>query len=224
MQFAISKKYYFNTNAQMDIIGNISAYLKNHNFNEIIYLDECMSSFDMNDILLVPPKSSIRSCQQIYNKSGYTNWNVKVRSYIWRLIENLYGECNRTITQNKIATTTAIIIDEVLKNNNQFFFCTNKVCRGNNVMTEMEVAFRGYSLNEVRYFYKSLLSHILKIKTTIIEVPTIFSWSEVSIAFRGVNGEKYGALGFIKKEILCLSRDVTKPVCILGLPLATFMN
>lgn len=225
MQFSILNAKQPVGNSEVVAISRISAFLKANGIRQLHYDGNVMSSFDMNDLLLVPPNSPIRLSQAVVSEHGQSKWNREVIQYIWRLQKEKYGVYNENITMNRIATTTAIMINEAIETKGTPFYCIQEVQRGEQTMMEMEIAFIGDSLAETNAFYQSLLANIVNAPLYYHRIPTHFSWASAAIAFRGVNGEKLGAVGYVRDEILRASEYMGfrshEGVCMLGLPLKT---
>ena len=100
----------------------------------------------MNDLLLVPPSSPIRLCQKVIDQESSTSWSDEVVRYINSLNSALYGYCKDSISMNRIATTTAVIINDILTSRNETPFCyIQSVLRGSEESTELEIAFPNFS-------------------------------------------------------------------------------
>ena len=123
MQFAIKKEYCPYSCGEIEVLSRIIEFLNTKNIvlkkNKSIFL----SSFDMNDLLLVPPSSPIRLCQKVVDQESSTSWSDEVVRYINSLNSDLYGYCNQSISMNRIATTTAVVINDILTSQNDTPFC-----------------------------------------------------------------------------------------------------
>ena len=184
-----------------------------------------MSSFDMNDLLLVPPSSPIRFCQVVSSPIGTTSWSDGVVNYINNLNTELYGCCCETNTLNRIATTTAIMINELLVSSDVTpFYCVKSVQRGSDTITELEIALPNCSFENILSFHKELVEAVLNDSVEYNVIPTHFSWAEAAVAFR-YRDMKFGAIGYVNRDLLRINpvfNDAISNCCIMGVPLKTF--
>lgn len=221
MQFAIKKEYCPYSCVEIEVVSRIIEFLSTKNVvlkkNKSIFL----SSFDMNDLLLVPPSSPIRLCQKVIGQESSTSWSDEVVRYINSLNSDLYGYYKESISMNRIATTTAVIINDILTSRNETPFCyIQSVLRGSEESTELEIAFPNFSFESVLLFHKELVEFVLRDSLKYNVISTHFSWAEAAVAFR-YNGMKLGAIGYLNNDLLRINPlyDKDSFCCIMGVPL-----
>jgi len=231
MQFALKNNYSSGKCLEISVLKRIVDFLSCNGIEKYVSQNNEMSSFNMNDLLLVPPHSPIRLSQTVIRKETMncdSSKNFDIYNYIYTLHDELYGCHEDNFAINYIATTTALIIDRVLnQETNTSFFCYNEVERGNKKLKELEIALYDFTFPQAKMFYDKLLNYVLRKSIDFVTVPTFFSWADAAVAFRSSDRKiKYGAMGFIKKEITCLRKINIgdAPICIIGLPLKTLFK
>ena len=65
MYFSIKNEFRPNSCKEIVVLKRLVDFLENQHIKRIIFNKEDMCSFDMNDLLLVSPRSSIRSIQKV---------------------------------------------------------------------------------------------------------------------------------------------------------------
>lgn len=224
MQFAIKKEYRPYNCCEIEVLSRIIEFLNTKKIPLKENKSNFMPSFDMNDLLLVPPSSPIRLCQKVVAQESSTSWDDEVVRYINSLNQNLYGCCKESISMNRVATTTAVVINDLLTSQNIApFYYMQSVLRGTEESTELEIAFPNRSFESVLLFHKELVEYVLRDSLEYDVVPTHFSWAEAAVAFR-YNGMKFGAIGYVNNDMLRINPlfDKDSNCCIMGIPLKSF--
>ncbi|MFI3166490.1 MAG: hypothetical protein R3Y32_00055 [Bacillota bacterium] len=223
MQISLNINSNANINAEIDIIGKIISYLNNSSmgWERVPCLDKHMDSFSMNDLLLVDPDANIIKKQVINKNCTDTLWEASIQSKIASILNKKYQRSGSNLTENEIATTTAVLINKVLKMKILTnLYCINVVNRGR-LIIEFELMFLDEKMEDILEFYNGLLSVLLNCEIEYELIPTYFTWAQTAVALRTVNsGKSFGALGFVRCELLGINSLIGKKnVCLLGIPI-----
>ena len=225
MNFSIKKEYSKKGISELTVLARLIKFLSAKNISCLSSEGETMSTFDMNDLLLVPPTSPIRLCQDVVSTGALPTWDEETVKYVGELNRKLYGKVSGVITENKIATTTAVMINELLRSPSPSpFYCIRSVTRGSDVSLELEIALPDFTLDSVLAFHRELTVAALGKEYDFDVIPTYFSWSEAALAFR-YGGMRFGAIGYVNGDLLRINPALSgedSNACIMGVPLKTF--
>lgn len=211
------------SNKTFDVIANCEKFLFCNGFSANYYDKSDMNNFDQNDLLLLPCDHPVRKNQQNSEKNLKSEYNLTQRRYVYDLHQKLYGKHTQLSTTQKIATTTAILVNDILKDRiTSDSYCIYQSTRSDKrQFIEMELALFDRTIESVTFFYQRMIEFVLSSKLNLYGVPTYFSWGSFSMKFINPSHPqvRFGAMGYVRSELLKLSsKNTNKFICLLGLP------
>lgn len=212
-------------NMLISVITRSLQFLECKDVRGISNTQKYINSFDQNSLLLVPSKHPIRNEQvRIPNLYIPSQHKASVHDYIKEIHELKYGHYVEDDYSVAIATTTALLINQIICNKtteNFYMLCQPKRTR-NNPIFELEIALINCCLADAIRFYVDFLSFIFEDNISVSCSPTYFSWASVALKITHPDNPegRFGAMGFIKGELLNLQlHNSCKSACLIGIPL-----
>lgn len=216
----MSKNYTF------ECLSKIIKYLNIKGFFAYKVYDEDIHTFDQNNLLLLRHDHLIRQKQipvKIINK--LSRHNNATHNAIKKIHKNMYGIYEETEQVSKVASTTALLINGILDG----YICHNGFMQfqpfrdmDKERPIEIEIVFFDWAVKDINNFYCDLCAHVLDADTDIEARPTYFSWASVALKYSHADylDMRFGAMGYIKDEIISLSQSKGRNICLLGISIA----